>query len=45
MKNREGDVVTSNPDTIGIPVGGKISFTIASGTRAGSHRRTKCDSG
>ncbi len=31
-ENREGDVVSSAPDTIGIPVGGKISFTIVSGT-------------
>jgi hypothetical protein len=31
-ENREGDVVSSTTDTIGIPVGGKISFTITSGT-------------
>jgi hypothetical protein len=31
-ENREGDVVSSAADTIGIPVGGKIIFTIASGT-------------
>jgi len=30
-ENREGDVVSSVSDTIGIPVGGKISFSIASG--------------
>jgi len=30
-ENREGDVVSSVSDTIGIPVGGKISFNIASG--------------
>lgn len=29
-ENREGDVVTSTADTIGIPVGGKISFIITS---------------
>ncbi len=31
-ENRDGDVVTSASDTIGIPVGGKIGFTIISGT-------------
>jgi hypothetical protein len=31
-ENREGDVVSSATDTIGIPVGGKIIFGIASGT-------------
>jgi len=31
-ENRDGDVVSSATDTIGIPVGGKISFTIVSGT-------------
>jgi hypothetical protein len=31
-ENREGDVVSSAADTTGIPVGGKIIFTIASGT-------------
>jgi len=31
-ENRDGDVVTSASDTIGIPVGGKIGFTITSGT-------------
>jgi hypothetical protein len=31
-ENREGDVVSSAPDTIGIPIGGKISFSIVSGT-------------
>jgi len=31
-ENHEGDVVSSAADTIGIPVGGKISFTISSGT-------------
>ncbi len=31
-ENRDGDVVSSAPDTIGIPVGGKISFTVVSGT-------------
>jgi hypothetical protein len=31
-ENRDGEVVTSDSDTIGIPVGGKISFTITSGT-------------
>lgn len=31
-ENREGDVVSSATDTIGIPVGGKIIFSIASGT-------------
>ena len=30
-ENRDGDVVTSDYDTIGIPIGGKISFTITSG--------------
>jgi hypothetical protein len=30
-ENRDGDVVTSDIETIGIPIGGKISFTIASG--------------
>jgi hypothetical protein len=29
-ENREGDVVSSTADTIGIPVGGKISFIITS---------------
>ena len=29
-ENREGDVVTSTPDTVGIPVLGKIMFTIVS---------------
>ena len=31
-ENRDGDVVTSASDTIGIPVGGKIGFAISSGT-------------
>ena len=31
-ENRDGDVVTSATETIGIPVGGKISFSITSGT-------------
>jgi hypothetical protein len=31
-ENRDGDVVTSASDTLGIPVGGKISFTLTSGT-------------
>jgi len=31
-ENRDGDVVTSATETIGIPVGGKISFIITSGT-------------
>jgi hypothetical protein len=31
-ENREGDVVSSAPDTIGIPIDGKISFSIVSGT-------------
>ncbi len=31
-ENRDGDVVSSATDTIGIPVGGKIRFTIVSGT-------------
>ncbi|HZK31219.1 MAG TPA: S-layer protein, partial [Methanoregula sp.] len=31
-ENREGDVVSSTADTIGIPVWGKISFIITSGT-------------
>ena len=31
-ENRDGDVVTSASDTIGIPVGGKIGFAITSGT-------------
>jgi hypothetical protein len=31
-ENRDGDMVTSASDTLGIPVGGKISFTITSGT-------------
>jgi hypothetical protein len=31
-ENREGNVVSSAADTIGIPVGGKISFMISSGT-------------
>jgi hypothetical protein len=31
-ENRDGDMVTSASDTLGIPVGGKISFTISSGT-------------
>jgi len=31
-ENRDGDVVTSASETLGIPVGGKISFTITSGT-------------
>jgi hypothetical protein len=30
-ENRDGDVVTSDIETIGIPVGGKISFAITSG--------------
>jgi hypothetical protein len=30
-ENRDGDVVTSDIETIGIPIGGKISFTITSG--------------
>jgi hypothetical protein len=30
-ENRDGDMVTSASDTLGIPVGGKISFTITSG--------------
>jgi uncharacterized membrane protein len=29
-ENRDGDVVTSDTDTIGVPVGGKIAFTIVS---------------
>jgi hypothetical protein len=31
-ENRDGDVVSSTTDTVGIPVGGKLSFTITSGT-------------
>jgi hypothetical protein len=31
-ENRDGDMVTSAFDTLGIPVGGKNSFTITSGT-------------
>jgi len=31
-ENRDGDLVTTVPETIGIPVGGKISFNITSGT-------------
>jgi hypothetical protein len=31
-ENREGDIVSSTVDTIGIPVGGKISFMVTSGT-------------
>ena len=31
-ENRDGDMVTSASDTIGIPVGGKIDFAITSGT-------------
>ena len=30
-ENRDGDVITSDSETIGIPIGGKISFTILSG--------------
>jgi hypothetical protein len=30
-ENRDGDVVTSDIETIGIPIGGKISFAITSG--------------
>jgi hypothetical protein len=30
-ENRDGEVVTSASETLGIPVGGKISFTISSG--------------
>jgi hypothetical protein len=30
-ENRDGDVVTSDIETIGIPIGGKISFAIISG--------------
>jgi hypothetical protein len=30
-ENRDGDMVTSASDTLGIPVGGKINFTITSG--------------
>jgi hypothetical protein len=30
-ENREGDQVTSSPDTVGVPVQGKIRFTIVSG--------------
>ncbi len=29
-ENREGDVVTSTTETVGIPVGGKITFTVVS---------------
>jgi len=31
-ENREGEVVTSASDTVGIPVGGKNSFVVTSGT-------------
>jgi hypothetical protein len=31
FENRDGDVVTSDIETIGIPIGGKISFAITSG--------------
>jgi hypothetical protein len=31
-ENREGDMVTSASETLGIPIGGKISFTVTSGT-------------
>jgi hypothetical protein len=31
-ENRDGDVVTSTNETVGIPVGGKISFGVTSGT-------------
>jgi hypothetical protein len=31
-ENRDGDVVTSTIETVGIPVGGKISFGVTSGT-------------
>jgi hypothetical protein len=31
-ENRDGDVVTSTSETVGIPVGGKISFSVTSGT-------------
>jgi len=31
-ENRDGDVVTSDTETIGIPIGGKISFAITSGS-------------
>ena len=30
-ENRDGDVITSDSETIGIPIGGKIRFTILSG--------------
>jgi len=31
-ENRDGDIVTSASETLGIPVGGKISFALISGT-------------
>ncbi len=30
-ENRYGDMITSSPETVGIPVGGKIGFSVASG--------------